>query len=115
MSAHQHLGAIVERLRQAAAPGKPGEAALLEAFLEWAMGQGLELYPAQEEAILELFEGNNVILTTPTGSGKSLVATALHFKAMAQGRRSVYTCPIKALVNEKFLALCRVRKSLEEM
>ncbi|MEI9865852.1 MAG: DEAD/DEAH box helicase [Limisphaerales bacterium] len=61
----------------------------------------------QESAILELFEDKNVILNTPTGSGKSLVAAALHFKAVAQGRRSVYTCPIKALVNEKFMALCR--------
>jgi superfamily II RNA helicase len=54
-----------------------------------------------------LFEEKNVILNTPTGSGKSLVATALHFKAIAQGKRSVYTCPIKALVNEKFMAMCR--------
>src|SRR4029079_13230687 len=67
----------------------------------------LELYPAQEEAVLELFEEKNVILNTPTGSGKSLVATALHFRSLAKGRRSVYPCPIKALVNEKFLALCR--------
>ncbi|MDZ4288927.1 MAG: DUF3516 domain-containing protein, partial [Prosthecobacter sp.] len=67
----------------------------------------LELYPAQEEAILELFEDKNVILNTPTGSGKSLVATAAHFRSLAGGRRSVYTSPIKALVNEKFLALCR--------
>src|SRR5262249_54153448 len=63
--------------------------------------------PEQEEAILELFAGRNVILNTPTGSGKSLVAAALHFKALCAGHRSVYTCPIKALVNEKFLSLCR--------
>jgi superfamily II RNA helicase len=80
---------------------------LLGLFLDYAAERGLELYPAQEEAILELFEDHNVILNTPTGSGKSLVATALHFKCLAQGKRSVYTCPIKALVNEKFLALCR--------
>lgn len=67
----------------------------------------LELYPEQEEAILELFAGRNVILNTPTGSGKSLVAAAFHYKALSAGERSVYTCPIKALVNEKFLALCR--------
>ena len=67
----------------------------------------LQLYPAQETAILELFEEKNVILNTPTGSGKSLVAAAVQFKALAQGQRSVYTCPIKALVNEKWLALCR--------
>ncbi|MEI6399104.1 MAG: DUF3516 domain-containing protein, partial [Pseudomonadota bacterium] len=61
----------------------------------------------QEEAMLALFAGSNVILNTPTGSGKSLVATALSFLSLAQGRRSIYTCPIKALVNEKFLALCQ--------
>ncbi|NBB78719.1 MAG: DUF3516 domain-containing protein [Verrucomicrobia bacterium] len=81
--------------------------ALLEAFLSYAADQGIELYPAQEEAILELFAGKNVILNTPTGSGKSLVAAALHFLSVSTGRQSVYTCPIKALVNEKFLALCR--------
>lgn len=80
---------------------------LLGKFLEYAQGRGLQLYPAQETAILELFEDKNVILNTPTGSGKSLVAAALHLKALAQGKRSVYTCPIKALVNEKFMALCR--------
>ena len=73
---------------------------LLGRFLDYVAARGLELYPAQEEAVLELFEERNVILNTPTGSGKSLVAAALHFKALAQGRRSVYTCPIKALVNE---------------
>ena len=80
---------------------------LLGKFLEYVAAAGLELYPAQEAAVLELFEEHNVILNTPTGSGKSLVALALQFQALAQGRRSVYTCPIKALVNEKWLALCR--------
>lgn len=79
----------------------------LDLFLEYVAEKKLELYPAQEEAILELFSGKNVILNTPTGSGKSLVAAALHFHSLASGRRSFYTCPIKALVNEKFLALCR--------
>ncbi|MFM7603596.1 MAG: DEAD/DEAH box helicase, partial [Prosthecobacter sp.] len=80
---------------------------LLAAFLDYVAEKKLELYPAQEEAILELFDDRNVILNTPTGSGKSLVALALHFRSLAKSRRSVYTCPIKALVNEKFLALCR--------
>ena len=80
--------------------------ALLGCFLHYVESRGLALYPAQEAAILEIFEGKNLILNTPTGSGKSLVATALHFMSLAQGRRSVYTCPIKALVNEKWLALC---------
>ncbi len=86
---------------------RPGSDVLLGLFLEYVEGRQLQLYAAQESAILELFEGKNVILNTPTGSGKSLVAAALHFKALAQGKRSVYTCPIKALVNEKFIALCR--------
>ncbi len=80
---------------------------LLGRFLEHVAGRRLTLYPAQEEAILELFEEKNVILNTPTGSGKSLVAAALHFASLARGRRSVYTCPIKALVNEKWRDLCR--------
>ncbi len=86
---------------------QPGNDALLGRFLEYVEARKLSLYPAQEAAILELFEEKNVILNTPTGSGKSLVATALHFQAIAHGRRSIYTCPIKALVNEKFMALCR--------
>ncbi|HTG45936.1 MAG TPA: DUF3516 domain-containing protein, partial [Verrucomicrobiae bacterium] len=80
---------------------------ILNAFLGYVEEKKLELYREQEEAILELLEEKNVILNTPTGSGKSLVATFLHFQALARGRRSIYTCPIKALVNEKFLALCR--------
>jgi superfamily II RNA helicase len=84
-----------------------GNDVLLGRFLDYTTARGLELYAAQESAILELFEEKNIILNTPTGSGKSLVASALHFKAIAQGKRSIYTCPIKALVNEKFMALCR--------
>jgi superfamily II RNA helicase len=81
---------------------------LYEAFLEWSAEQGLELYPHQEEAAIELFSGNNVILATPTGSGKSMVAIAAHFAAMADDRVTFYTAPIKALVSEKFFALCNV-------
>lgn len=79
---------------------------LLSGFLEYVAEKKLELYPAQEEAILEIFAGKNLILNTPTGSGKSLCATAMHYMALAEGRRSFYTCPIKALVSEKFFALC---------
>lgn len=83
------------------------EDAILSAILDWIGETGLTPYPAQEEAILEIVAGNNVILNTPTGSGKSLVATALHFESSVRKRRSFYTCPIKALVSEKFFALCR--------
>ncbi|MGH3360723.1 MAG: DEAD/DEAH box helicase, partial [Nocardioidaceae bacterium] len=79
---------------------------LYEAFSAWAMSDGLELYAAQDEALIELVSGSNVILATPTGSGKSLVAAGAQFAALTQGRRSIYTAPIKALVSEKFFALC---------
>ena len=88
-------------------PGSPDPDAVLDRFLAVVAERGLRPYPEQEEAMLELFSGRNVILGTPTGSGKSLVAAAFHFKALCAGERSVYTCPIKALVNEKFLSLCR--------
>lgn len=89
-------------------PADPTDAdAVLDHFLAFVAARGLQLYPEQEEAILELFGDANVVLNTPTGSGKSLVALALHYRSLCLGRRSVYTCPIKALVNEKFLAMCR--------
>ena len=84
-----------------------GPDAVLEGFLRYAETLGLTLYAHQEEAILALMSGTHVIVHTPTGSGKSLIAAAVHFKALAEGRRSFYTCPIKALVSEKFFALCR--------
>ncbi|MGY1709547.1 DEAD/DEAH box helicase [Geodermatophilus sp. SYSU D00758] len=74
----------------------------------WAEGNGTPLYPHQEEALIEVVSGANVVLATPTGSGKSLVATGAQYAALAAGRRSFYTAPIKALVSEKFFALCGV-------
>jgi superfamily II RNA helicase len=82
--------------------------ALYDAFADWAERQGLALYPAQEEALIEIVSGSNVIVATPTGSGKSLVAAGAHFCAMRQERRSFYTAPIKALVSEKFFNLCEM-------
>ena len=79
---------------------------ILDRFLGWVADTGLTPYPEQEEALLELMIGRHVVLSTPTGSGKSLVALGLHFKAMCEGERSVYTAPIKALASEKFFALC---------
>src|SRR5271154_1539411 len=84
----------------------PDPDAVYNAFAEWAKGQGLSLYPHQEEALIEVVSGANVILSTPTGSGKSLVAAGAHFTALAEGRRTFYTAPIKALVSEKFFDLC---------
>ncbi len=79
---------------------------ILGLFLDWVADIGLVLYPAQEEALLEIMAGKHVILGTPTGSGKSLVALGLHFKALCEGRISFYTSPIKALASEKFFSLC---------
>jgi superfamily II RNA helicase len=79
---------------------------ILDLFLDWVGEIGFELYPAQEEALLEIMAGRHVILSTPTGSGKSLVAQGLHFKAMCEGKTSYYTSPIKALASEKFFSLC---------
>ena len=87
-------------------PGSSSPEELVDLFLGYAREIGLALYPAQEEAILELLDGRNVFLSTPTGSGKSLVALAMHFFAMAEGKTSYYAAPVKALVNEKFFALC---------
>lgn len=81
---------------------------LFDAFSEWALAGGIELYPAQEESLIEVVSGNNLILSTPTGTGKSLVAVGAHFAARARGERSFYTAPIKALVSEKFFALIDV-------
>src|SRR6478672_9696512 len=82
--------------------------ALYSRFVDWTESRGLALYTAQDEAVMEPAAGSNVILATPTGSGKSLVAIAAHFQAMARGQRSYYTAPIKALVSEKFFALCEI-------
>ncbi len=79
---------------------------ILDRFTRYCADAGLTLYPAQEEALLECFTNHHVVLNTPTGSGKSLVALGMHFKALCEGRRSFYTAPIKALVSEKFFSLC---------
>jgi superfamily II RNA helicase len=93
--------ALIDRV-----PASADADSLYDAFTGWTQEIGLEMYPAQEQALIEIVSGCNVIVATPTGSGKSLVATAAHFTALAQDRVSFYTAPIKALVSEKFFALC---------
>ncbi|MEV0394735.1 DEAD/DEAH box helicase [Polymorphospora rubra] len=88
-------------------PAAPDPDSLFDAFAGWADGRGFALYPHQEEALIEIVSGANVILNTPTGSGKSLVAAGAHFAALADNRVSFYTAPIKALVSEKFFDLCQ--------
>jgi superfamily II RNA helicase len=89
-------------------PDSDDPTAVYEAVEAWAGEQGLSLYPAQQEALIELVSGSNVILGTPTGSGKSLVAVGAHAAALARDQVSFYTAPIKALVSEKFFALCDI-------
>ena len=100
-------------------PEQPDPDSVFEAFTGWATDRGLTLYPAQSEALIEIVSGSNVILSTPTGSGKSLVATGMHFATLAArlrapgglpatGRRTFYTAPIKALVSEKFFAAVEI-------
>ena len=81
---------------------------IYERFFQWVESRGITPWPHQEEAILSLVSGNHVILATPTGSGKSMVALAMHYIALCTGRRSYYTAPIKALVSEKFFDLVKV-------
>ncbi|MEA1265037.1 DUF3516 domain-containing protein [Microbacterium sp. STF-2] len=96
------------RLDPALLPDAADPDAVYLAFVEWAESTGISLYPAQDEAVIEIVSGNNLILSTPTGTGKSLVAIGAHFSALVAGRRSYYTAPIKALVSEKFFALVDV-------
>src|SRR5690606_5748370 len=98
---------LADHLHATRARGASPSEAVLDAVTSWVADRGMAHYPAQEEAILEVCAGSNVVLATPTGSGKSLVALAAHAVALVEGRRSFYTAPIKALVSEKFFDLCR--------
>ncbi len=89
-------------------PADPDPDSLFETFTDWATTRGLAPYPAQTEALIEIVSGSNVILSTPTGSGKSLVATGVQFATLAQRGRTYYTAPIKALVSEKFFAAVEI-------
>ena len=107
----QHNGVstqtVTPLLDRLPADGDTSSDTLLEIFVDWVTDRGLELYPAQEDAIIEILAGRHVVLNTPTGSGKSLVAQAMQFMATARGQRSFYTSPVKALVSEKFFSLCK--------
>ena len=104
MPESSHAGpSLLDRIPTAGDPD-----AVYAAFVEWTLARGLTLYPAQDEALIEIVSGANLILSTPTGTGKSLVAVGAHFAALAAGKRSFYTAPIKALVSEKFFSLVEI-------
>ncbi|SJM67678.1 RNA helicase [Gulosibacter sp. 10] len=100
------LAELIPTLADPDAPYDPDHT--YEAVLEWTGARGIDLYDAQDEAIIHLVSGSNVVLATPTGTGKSLVAIAAHAIELARGGRTYYTAPIKALVSEKFFALVEV-------
>lgn len=87
-------------------PGTFSSDLILERFLEWVSGLGFELFPAQEEALVDVMAGRHVVLDTPTGSGKSLVAMAMLWKGLCEGRTGFYTAPVKALASEQFFRMC---------
>lgn len=101
------------QLRVGTIPGYSGphsvdDDAVYDTFVSWVEAGGITLYPAQDESVIEVIAGANLILSTPTGTGKSLVAVGAHFTALARGERSFYTAPIKALVSEKFFSLVEI-------
>ena len=98
---HGSLGRLIPWPDESTYPNIPADEAL-ELFLGWVESRGIELWPHQEEALLDLAAGDSLILGTPTGSGKSMVALGLAFMSVCTDRRSYYTAPIKALVSEKF-------------
>jgi len=87
-------------------PGAISSDLILERFLDWVAGLGFELFPAQEEALIEVMAGRHVVLDTPTGSGKSLVAMSMLWKGLCEGGTGFYTAPVKALASEQFFRMC---------
>lgn len=86
-------------------PTSSSEDAIVEGFIAAQAEVGRTLYPHQEEALLAIAAGDHVIAATPTGSGKTTIAYAALYAAMARGETAYYTAPIKALVSEKFFEI----------
>ena len=77
----------------------PDAAGLLESFLS---GEGFTPDPFQRESFAALDAGRNLLVSAPTGSGKTLVGEYAAYRALAGGGRCFYTTPVKALSNQKF-------------
>lgn len=96
------LGALAPLWRE---EDPKSEEEALELFYEWLAERDIDLWQHQDDALMSLMVGDHVILGTPTGSGKSMVAIGMMFMALCAGKRAYYTAPIKALVSEKFFGL----------
>ena len=79
------------------------ELAFYDKFL---LSRGLEPYPVQEQAVSAIFANQSVMVTVPTGTGKTLMAKAALFRAVGKGERAIYTTPLRALTEEKYRELC---------
>jgi ATP-dependent RNA helicase HelY len=77
----------------------PDAQALVEAF---AAEQPYPLDPFQLESAQHLAEGRSVLVAAPTGTGKTVVAEFGIWLARRDGKRAIYTAPVKALSNQKF-------------
>ena len=78
----------------------------LQFYDQFLWSKGLQPYAVQEQAITAIFAGKSVLVTVPTGTGKTLMAKAALFRAFQRGERAVYTTPLRALTEEKYRELC---------
>ncbi len=79
------------------------ELAFYEKFF---FSKDMEPYPVQEEAFNHIFAEHNVLITVPTGTGKTMMAKAGLFKALYSNQTAIYTTPLRALTEEKYRELC---------
>lgn len=68
----------------------------------------ISLDPFQEQAVQAALAGRNVLVAAPTGTGKTVIAERLIEAVMAKGKSAVYTSPLKALSNQKFVDFRKV-------
>ncbi|MBX2812767.1 MAG: DEAD/DEAH box helicase [Myxococcales bacterium] len=74
----------------------------LEFYDKFFFSRDLEPYPVQEEAVGRIFAGDHVLITVPTGTGKTLMGKAALMRALRSGKCGIYTTPLRALTEEKF-------------
>lgn len=77
----------------------------LEFYERFFISRGIDPYPVQEQAMGHIFAGRNVLVTVPTGTGKTLIAKAAILAALRSGKTAVYTTPLRALTEEKYREL----------